>query len=50
MCYYIWFRLNEAKEWLSSLSYSGGCNLLAAVKLAYTLEDLDTVCIIVTSL
>lgn len=37
---------NFADQWLTALSGHGSCNLLAALKVALSLEKVDTICVV----
>ena len=42
-------RIKEAKEWVSNLEPSGGCNLLKALKHVMKLKDIDSLVIVLGS-
>lgn len=37
-----------ASHWLSSLGGSGGCDMLGALRVAFRLKQVDTVCVVVS--
>lgn len=37
---------NFANQWLAALSGQGSCNLLDALKVALSLQDVDTICVV----
>ena len=38
-----------AHQWLTALNGQGSCNLLAALKLALTLQEINTICIVLST-
>ena len=38
-----------AHQWINALNGEGSCNLLAAVKLALSLKEIDTICVVLCS-
>lgn len=40
---------NFADQWLTALSGHGSCNLLAALKVALSLEKVDTICVVLST-
>lgn len=41
--------VEQAKEWVSTLKPSGGCNLLRALKHLHTVRDVETVVLVLGS-
>ncbi len=40
---------NFAHQWLTALNGQGSCNLLAALKVALTLQELNTICVVLST-
>ena len=38
-----------AHQWLSALNGQGSCNLLAALKVALTLQEINTICVVLST-
>ena len=44
------FSVDEARQWMDTLTSSGGTNLLAALKHVYTINNIHVVCVVIGSL
>ena len=40
---------NFADQWLTALNGQGSCNLLAALKVALTLQEINTICVVLST-